>query len=225
MRTNPIVQRRTRLLDEAAHYSHVSPLPFPFPYRIEVDENSEESDRNKAVERWLSEKEALTEVDVGPSVLKAYSSEQRIKDFQLIGIAPKGLQDCLPALDVGDAFEHIGQASLAPGSGEISKERHPTMHGDSNVGNEMNPNDSSYQTRTRKVLTDILSGHTVLFDPSEDKGYAPWSLRYSGHQFGNWAGQLGDGRAISICQSKRSTACVLQLMHHLTLFSGGSTSR
>ena len=29
--------------------------------------------------------------------------------------------------------------------------------------------------------------------------YAPWSLRYSGHQFGVWAGQLGDGRAISIC--------------------------
>jgi len=26
----------------------------------------------------------------------------------------------------------------------------------------------------------------------------PYSMRYGGHQFGNWAGQLGDGRAISI---------------------------
>ncbi|KAG9093784.1 hypothetical protein FS749_013736 [Ceratobasidium sp. UAMH 11750] len=33
---------------------------------------------------------------------------------------------------------------------------------------------------------------------AEEKGYAPWSLRYSGHQFGSWAGQLGDGRAISL---------------------------
>jgi hypothetical protein len=31
-----------------------------------------------------------------------------------------------------------------------------------------------------------------------DVPFAPWSLRYSGHQFGVWAGQLGDGRAISI---------------------------
>ncbi len=26
----------------------------------------------------------------------------------------------------------------------------------------------------------------------------PYSMRYGGHQFGNWAGQLGDGRAISL---------------------------
>jgi uncharacterized protein YdiU (UPF0061 family) len=31
-----------------------------------------------------------------------------------------------------------------------------------------------------------------------DVSFAPWSLRYSGHQFGAWARQLGDGRAISI---------------------------
>ncbi|KAI8909559.1 hypothetical protein EDD86DRAFT_190703 [Gorgonomyces haynaldii] len=28
----------------------------------------------------------------------------------------------------------------------------------------------------------------------------PWSLAYGGHQFGYWAGQLGDGRAISLAQ-------------------------
>ena len=28
----------------------------------------------------------------------------------------------------------------------------------------------------------------------------PWAWNYAGHQFGVWAGQLGDGRAISIGQ-------------------------
>ena len=30
----------------------------------------------------------------------------------------------------------------------------------------------------------------------------PYSMRYGGHQFGNWAGQLGDGRAISLGEIK-----------------------
>jgi uncharacterized protein YdiU (UPF0061 family) len=29
-------------------------------------------------------------------------------------------------------------------------------------------------------------------------GMQPWASNYGGHQFGNWAGQLGDGRAISL---------------------------
>src|SRR2546423_1644944 len=29
-------------------------------------------------------------------------------------------------------------------------------------------------------------------------GMAPYAACYGGHQFGNWAGQLGDGRAISL---------------------------
>jgi serine/tyrosine/threonine adenylyltransferase len=29
-------------------------------------------------------------------------------------------------------------------------------------------------------------------------GMAPYAARYGGHQFGNWAGQLGDGRAITL---------------------------
>ncbi|PKI82731.1 hypothetical protein MVES_003493 [Malassezia vespertilionis] len=31
--------------------------------------------------------------------------------------------------------------------------------------------------------------------------YGPWSLRYGGHQFGEWAGQLGDGRAVTLLES------------------------
>lgn len=33
-------------------------------------------------------------------------------------------------------------------------------------------------------------------------GYAPRAMVYSGHQFGQWAGQLGDGRALTIGQTR-----------------------
>lgn len=39
---------------------------------------------------------------------------------------------------------------------------------------------------------DILGGNALA------AGMAPYSARYGGHQFGNWAGQLGDGRAITL---------------------------
>ena len=39
---------------------------------------------------------------------------------------------------------------------------------------------------------DILGGN--LITPT----MYPYAARYGGHQFGNWAGQLGDGRAITL---------------------------
>lgn len=39
---------------------------------------------------------------------------------------------------------------------------------------------------------DLLSGNLVT------AGMKPFAARYGGHQFGNWAGQLGDGRALSL---------------------------
>lgn len=38
----------------------------------------------------------------------------------------------------------------------------------------------------------VFSGNQLL------KGMSPFASRYGGHQFGHWAGQLGDGRAISL---------------------------
>jgi uncharacterized protein YdiU (UPF0061 family) len=38
----------------------------------------------------------------------------------------------------------------------------------------------------------VLSGNTVL------EGQVPWAANYGGHQFGHWAGQLGDGRAVNL---------------------------
>jgi uncharacterized protein YdiU (UPF0061 family) len=39
---------------------------------------------------------------------------------------------------------------------------------------------------------EAMSGNGLL------DGMDPWATCYGGHQFGNWAGQLGDGRAISL---------------------------
>ncbi|MBU2098509.1 MAG: YdiU family protein, partial [Gammaproteobacteria bacterium] len=41
-------------------------------------------------------------------------------------------------------------------------------------------------------LSQILSGNELL------QGMQPYAMAYGGHQFGNWAGQLGDGRAINL---------------------------
>ena len=44
----------------------------------------------------------------------------------------------------------------------------------------------------------IFSGHEPL------AGFAPLAMVYSGHQFGAWAGQLGDGRALLIAQVRNA---------------------
>ena len=41
-------------------------------------------------------------------------------------------------------------------------------------------------------FVDVFSGN-ALYD-----GMDPYAMNYAGHQFGNWAGQLGDGRAINL---------------------------
>ncbi|KAI9359074.1 hypothetical protein BD770DRAFT_386562 [Pilaira anomala] len=44
-------------------------------------------------------------------------------------------------------------------------------------------------------FADVFSGNKILPDT------CPWSLCYAGHQFGYYAGQLGDGRAISLFET------------------------
>lgn len=43
-----------------------------------------------------------------------------------------------------------------------------------------------------RELADVLAGNRVV------PGMAPYAACYGGHQFGTWAGQLGDGRAITL---------------------------
>jgi uncharacterized protein YdiU (UPF0061 family) len=47
---------------------------------------------------------------------------------------------------------------------------------------------------------DVLAGNAVL------PGMRPYAARYGGHQFGHWAGQLGDGRAITLGEVLRDGA-------------------
>ena len=46
--------------------------------------------------------------------------------------------------------------------------------------------------RPDAALVEVLAGNRVL------PGMQPYAARYGGHQFGQWAGQLGDGRAITL---------------------------
>lgn len=41
-------------------------------------------------------------------------------------------------------------------------------------------------------FAEVMAGNRVL------EGMEPYAMCYGGHQFGNWAGQLGDGRAINL---------------------------
>lgn len=50
----------------------------------------------------------------------------------------------------------------------------------------------NFKDQSNSELQKILSGESIA------KNSKPFSMRYAGHQFGNWAGQLGDGRAINL---------------------------
>jgi len=176
--SKPSVQRRARLLDPESHFSYVSPLPLPFPYRIPFSQDGVGIiDKQSWVEKWLTDREAIHQTTASKRTLNLYYPENREQRRELIGLAKTGLDDCLPLLDVGDAFETLGVPSLVPLSNEIGDR--PLQNND-----------------TRVELIDVLSGHALL--ASSESGFAPWALRYSGHQFGSFAGQLGDGRAISV---------------------------
>jgi len=46
----------------------------------------------------------------------------------------------------------------------------------------------------KNELVGVLSGAETFHD------FKPYAMCYGGHQFGNWAGQLGDGRALNIAE-------------------------
>lgn len=49
---------------------------------------------------------------------------------------------------------------------------------------------------------ETVVGNTILgWDAEKEEGGYPWAQCYGGWQFGSWAGQLGDGRAISLFET------------------------
>jgi uncharacterized protein YdiU (UPF0061 family) len=61
---------------------------------------------------------------------------------------------------------------------------------------------------------DILAGNAIA------ENMQPYAARYGGHQFGNWAGQLGDGRAITLGEWVAPNGKILELQ----LKGGGPTA-
>ncbi|WFD37192.1 uncharacterized protein MJAP1_000134 [Malassezia japonica] len=53
------------------------------------------------------------------------------------------------------------------------------------------------QQHRRRISTEVHQRQALA-----DRPYGPWSLRYGGYQFGEWAGQLGDGRAMTLIESQ-----------------------
>lgn len=62
----------------------------------------------------------------------------------------------------------------------------------------------------RKIPTPQLDEQEADKGPRET---LPWAHCYGGHQFGYYAGQLGDGRAISLCKSSSPSLHVLLWQH------------
>lgn len=54
---------------------------------------------------------------------------------------------------------------------------------------------------------DVVAGKKILTWDEKDPeaGIYPWAQCYGGYQFGQWAGQLGDGRAISLFETTNPT--------------------
>lgn len=67
--------------------------------------------------------------------------------------------------------------------------------------------DLSEETCASSHFTQVFAGNRLL------SGMDPHATCYGGHQFGNWAGQLGDGRAINLGDviNRRSERWTLQL--------------
>lgn len=53
---------------------------------------------------------------------------------------------------------------------------------------------------TSEELKQVVAGNKFYWT-EEDGGIYPWAQCYGGWQFGSWAGQLGDGRAISLFET------------------------
>lgn len=54
-------------------------------------------------------------------------------------------------------------------------------------------------------VADLFAGNLVL------PGMVPYAARYGGHQFGHWAGQLGDGRAITLGEIRDRSGVLQEL--------------
>ncbi len=65
-----------------------------------------------------------------------------------------------------------------------------------------------------------VAGNKIFWDNNIEEGIYPWAQCYGGWQFGSWAGQLGDGRAISIFESTNPST---KIRYEVQLKGAGKT--
>lgn len=67
----------------------------------------------------------------------------------------------------------------------------------------------------------VVAGNKLLgWDAEKEEGGYPWAQCYGGWQFGSWAGQLGDGRAISLFETTNPNS---KIRYELQLKGAGIT--
>lgn len=110
------------------------------------------------------------------------------KDFTDPDSDAKPLQANGPALDWTQGFAALGEAFFT----ELQPQPLPAPYWvgrSANVARDLGLSDAWFE---RTQVLQALSGSAVL------PGTRPLASVYSGHQFGVWAGQLGDGRALML---------------------------
>ncbi|GAA5991094.1 hypothetical protein JCM10908_006535 [Rhodotorula pacifica] len=178
----PSMLRRSRQIRRGGCFTFVSPLPIEFPYDIREDKDEERTNSAKpsTIETHLAEYEISLKHPVRDATGSNADSTARPTAFS----------------SAVRESERYPRARLLSLNKTLAADWLPQLE----LGTDV-PGDA-----VRQQLVDVIAGKTVVAhepDPSAlDKvgkdGFAPWSLCYAGHQFGSFAGQLGDGRAISI---------------------------
>lgn len=194
--------RRSRPVEGA--FSLVTPLSKEFPYAIKPIRSPQDPNFPKQVtldhiEDYLATLEPDPNYPIHPASSSAtadsdpyhihglgFTSHSRREHYaslrpRLIHISMKSLKECVPQLNPGEPGSLERQELLKVLSGE-------TVLGRLSEGGLDDKDHHEDSERQEKDGAPLI----------RSKGYGPWSLAYAGHQFGLFAGQLGDGRAISI---------------------------
>lgn len=175
----PSMLRRSRMIRGGGAFTFTSPLPLSFPYDIQEPGEEQEKQVGKEVQA------------------KAETIEETLAKYEISldeAVADDGAGKGSAYSSKVRQSTRFPKATLLSLSNKCLDEWLPQLE----VGAE--------GSEERQQLVDVLAGRTVLARSSggkDDAGFAPWSLCYGGHQFGSWANQLGDGRAISICEDVR----------------------
>lgn len=215
----PSLLRRARIVRDGAHFSYVSPLPIAFPYEFLPMEDGE--DAASSVERHLR---LFDPKDATAHAFAPGRQHAPYPSARMVAFSPQAHAACVPHLDVGDTHEWVGSTSgtreLSSGPGVSADASH--MWGDGGedaAGARRALSDWASGRAFSLDLTEPVhddDGAGVHFLKREEgpenkkaalsalykrTSYGPWSLRYGGHQFGEWAGQLGDGRTVSLVET------------------------